>query len=81
MQTYNETCRETPDPGPLNQTEKNCFAALMAAANLLILNWTVTEFYAGDNPDIDTLLKYLVHGLKLMVWIEAHKDRLASLVL
>jgi len=81
MQIYNETCMETSLPGPLNQTEKIFFPALLAAANLFILNWTITDFYAGDNPDIDEYMKYLKHGLNLMVWIEVHKDRLASLVM
>ncbi|MEE8541429.1 MAG: phosphotransferase [Desulfobacterales bacterium] len=79
VQTYNETCRATSFPGPLNQTEKTFFPSLLAAANLFLLNWTVTEFYTRDIPDIDAYLKYLAHGLNLMVWIEAHKDRLASL--
>ncbi len=79
MQTYNETCRATSFPGSLNQTEKTYFPALMAASNLFLLNWTITDFYARDNPDIDAYMKYLKHGLNLIDWIEAHKDRLASL--
>lgn len=79
VQTYNETCRATSFPGPLNQTEKTFFPALLAAANLFLLNWTIPDFYARDNPDIDEYMIYLKHSLNLMDWIEAHKDRLASL--
>ena len=81
MQTYNETCKQTSLPGPLNKTEKTCFATLMAAANLFLMNWTLTDFYASDNPEVDEYLIYLKHSLNLMNWIEAHQDRLATLVM
>ena len=74
--TYNNGCKQTASPGPLTQLEKKYLSSLMASANLYVLHWTIVDFYSLENPDDAEYMKYLNHGLNLMGWIEAHKDRI-----
>jgi homoserine kinase type II len=79
LQTYNQGCTKSARPGSLSTLEKAYLPAMLAAANLYVLHWTLADFYSIENPDEDEYLVYLNHGLKLMDWIEAHKDRLARM--
>jgi homoserine kinase type II len=76
LNTYNDECKDTANPGPLTQLEKKLLPRLLASANLYVLHWTIVDFYSLDNPDDAEYMIYLNHGLNLMGWIEAQKDRL-----
>ncbi len=80
LQAYNQRCTKAAGPGSLGTLEKAYLPAMMAAANLYVLHWTLVDFYSIENPDEDEYLVYLNHGLKLMDWIEAHKDHIAGMV-
>jgi homoserine kinase type II len=80
LQAYNQRCTKSASPGSLSTLEKAYLPAMLAAANLYVLHWTVVDFYSIENPDDDEYLFYLNHGLKLMDWIEAHKDRIAGII-
>jgi homoserine kinase type II len=76
LKTYDNGCKQTADPGPLTQLEKNYLPCLLASANLYVLHWTIVDFYSLDNPDDAEYMKFLNHGLRLMGWIEAKKDHI-----
>lgn len=76
LKTYNKACKEPAGPGPLTQLEKKYLPCLMASANLYVLHWTIVDFYSLENPEDAEYMKYLNHGLTLMGWIEAQKDRI-----
>ena len=76
LKTYNRGCKETANPGPLTQLEKEYLPCLLASANLYVLHWTIVDFYSLENPDDAEYMKYLNHGINLMGWIEAQKDRI-----
>jgi homoserine kinase type II len=80
LRTYNQRCAQSAGPGPLVALEKAYLPAMLAAANLYVLHWTLVDFYSIENPDEDEYLVFLNHGLKLMDWIEAHKDPIAAMV-
>ncbi len=56
-------------PGPLSELELECLPALMAAANLYVLNWAVEDFYS-QGTDPGEYLRYLQHSVRLMRWLE-----------
>ena len=80
LKTYNQRCAKSVGPGPLVALEKAYLPAMLAAANLYVLHWTLVDFYSSEDPDEDEYMVYLNHGLKLMAWIEAHKDQIAGRV-
>lgn len=80
LRTYNQRCAQSAGPGPLVALEKAYLPAMLAAANLYVLHWTLVDFYSIENPDEDEYLVFLNHGLKLIDWIEAHKDRISGII-
>ena len=79
LSAYNDRCASKTGPGSLIGLEKAFLPSMLAAANLYVLHWTLDDFYSIENPDEDEYLVFLHHGLKLMDWIEAHKDRIVSM--
>ena len=52
---------------------------MIANANLYVLNWDITAYYADKAPDDDEYLKYLEHNVKLMEFLESHEPELARI--
>lgn len=77
--SYNKACPLTAGPGPLTKDEKAYLPAMLAAANLFVLHWTIVDFYSDNETETHTYLSYLNHGIKLMRWIEDQKDFLSEL--
>jgi homoserine kinase type II len=91
LQTYNEACALTANPGPISRLEKSHLPSMLAAGNLFVLHWTIFDYYtlesgvtaavfSGRMPDIELYMKFLYHGLNLMNWIEAQKDKIGKAV-
>ena len=80
LRAYNDRCASKASPGSLSGLEKAFLPSMLAAANLFVLHWTIVDFYSIENPDDDEYRVYLNHGLKLMHWIEAQKDRIAGII-
>jgi len=90
LQTYNQACATTANPGPISRFEKSYLPSMLAAGNLFVLHWTIFDYYtleswvtaavfSGRMPDTELYMKFLNHGLNLMNWIEAQKVPLAGL--
>ena len=72
LSIYDTTCRQKGRLTPLTPRERSNFPVMLAAANLFILNWGVTDFYRLENPNDEEYLYYISHNLDLMTWIDAH---------
>lgn len=80
IQAYQNKLKELNGLSPLNETEIEYFPTMMAAANLYLINWDVTAYYADyENLNVFEYLFYLQHNVRLMKWIENHKQELAEL--
>lgn len=55
---------------PLNEVERRKLPWMISAANLYVLNWTVTDYYAKD-VDVEEYLIYLRHSLNFSKWFES----------
>jgi homoserine kinase type II len=64
---------------PFNELEIKNLPAMLAAANLCILNWIVSTFYADDDLDDDEYLAYLKHCVALMYSIETCKNEISRI--
>ena len=73
-----ELCRTGGMP-PFSELEINNLPAMLAAANLCILNWIVSTFYADDDLNDDEYLAYLKHSVALMYSIEASKGEISRI--
>ncbi|MGD2024204.1 MAG: phosphotransferase [Desulfobacterales bacterium] len=80
LQAYNDRCASKVRPGSLTKREKTFLPAMLAAANLFVLHWTIVDFYRVDNPDTDEYLVYLNHHLKLINWLEYQNHRIAGII-
>lgn len=81
LKAYQKKLRELGGLEPLNETEKEYFLAMLAAANIYILNWDVTAYYADpDNLNVYEYLTYLQHNVRLMKWIEEHREEIGELI-
>jgi homoserine kinase type II len=80
LRAYQAEARKYDAPGPLNDTELRVFAKMLGCANLFLLNWDITAYYADKNPDDQEYLKYIRHNVKLMDFIKEHADEIAVAV-
>jgi homoserine kinase type II len=80
LKTYNDACALKDGPGPLSSLEKTRLPSLLAAGNLFVMHWTIFDFYTSESPDVEVYMKFLSHGLGLMNWIEAQKDKIRKAV-
>jgi homoserine kinase type II len=76
LRVYDQACGCVP---PLCEQEYAGLEAMLAAANLYVLNWDVADFYQADAPDDAQYLTYLRHNIGLMDWIQAHGQDIRAL--
>ena len=80
LRAYNDRCASKVSPGSLTKLEKTFLPAMLAAANLFVLHWTIVDFYRIENPDTDEYLVYLNHHLKLINWLESQNHRIVGII-
>ena len=71
---YSRQCRVWPGIEPLNQQEKKYLPAMLMAANLFVLQWTIRDYYKVTDPDDDEYCYYFEHGISIMNWIPQQVD-------
>ncbi len=67
LETYQLTLQGMSHLNPLNQVELLYLPMMINAANLYILNWTVTDYHAKD-VDPEEYLIYLQHNVNFARW-------------
>jgi homoserine kinase type II len=77
VRAYQDEAARWADPGPMSARELAVLPRMIANANLFILNWDVTYYYAEADPDVDEYMVYLTENVGLMESIEDHLDELA----
>ena len=77
--TYQEQIRRMGDMEPLNEIEIKNLPAMLAAANLYLINWIVTTYYRDPDLNDSEYLAYLKHTVRLMQWIEHHEDDIVQM--
>lgn len=80
LDSYNETIHEMKAFLPITSEEKEYFFAMLSAANLYLLNWTITTYYESNNLNEYEYLAYLAHNIRLMKYIENNKPKLVNIV-
>lgn len=80
LNTYQEELCRTGGIQPLLEVEINNIPDMLAAANLYIINWIVSTFFADDDLDEDEYLAYLKHNVELMYSIEACKNEIFQII-
>ena len=79
VRAYQDEAARWADPGPMSARELAVLPRMIANANLFILNWDVTYYYADAAPDVDEYMIYLTENVALMECIEDHFDELAHI--
>jgi homoserine kinase type II len=79
VRAYQDEAARWADPGPMSPRELAVLPRMIANANLFILNWDVTYYYAEADPDVDEYMVYLTENVGLMEYIEDHFDELAHI--
>ncbi|ATW28975.1 phosphotransferase [Candidatus Formimonas warabiya] len=81
LKAYQKKLKELGGLDPINETEKEYFPIMVAAANVYLINWCLAAYYAEpENLNVYEYLTYLMHQVRLMKWIEEHKPHLADLI-
>lgn len=79
LESYQKTLLALGGLPPLNEVEKQYFPSMIAAANLYLINWGVTSYYAGTGLNVYEYLAYLQHNVRLMKWIENHRNEIIKM--
>lgn len=78
LKAYQRKLVELGGLEPLNKVELEYLPMMIAAANIYLINWDVTAYYAGTNLNEYEYIAYLQHNVRLMNWIEEHKAEIAE---
>lgn len=74
LNSYQNSLIDSPGLGPLDEGELKCLPAMLAASNLYVMNWTLSDYF--DNlVDPDEYLVYLAHGINFIKWFEVPAKR------
>lgn len=57
---------------PLTGPEKRLLPKMLAAANIYLVHWEVSDYYDPIGPTEGPYLVYFKHNLRLMRWLDAH---------
>jgi len=79
VRAYQDEAARWAEPGPMGPRELAVLPRMIANANLFILNWDVTYYYADPDPDVDEYMVYLTGNVGFMECIEDHFDDLAHI--
>ena len=79
LNAYQEHLHQTDGMKPLNAVEIKNLPAMLTAANLCIMNWIVSTFYADDDLNDYEYLAYLKHTVRLMYSIAKHRRTIAQI--
>ena len=79
VRAYQDEAARWAAPGPMSARELAVLPRMIANANLFVLNWDVTYYYADADPDVDEYMVYLTENVTLMESIEDHIDELAHI--
>lgn len=79
VRAYQDEAARWTEPGPMSARELDVLPRMIANANLFVLNWDVTYYYADADPDVDEYMVYLTENVTLMESIEDHIDELAHI--
>lgn len=81
LKAYQHKLKELGGLEPINETEKEFFPVMVEAGNMYLINWCLSAYYAEpENLNVYEYLTYLMHQVRLMKWIEEHKEDLAELI-
>lgn len=79
LKSYQQKLKSLGKLAPLNSVEIENLPTMIAAANIYLINWDVTAYYAGTNLNEYEYMAYLQHNIRLMKWIENHKAKILEL--
>ncbi|KGK83247.1 aminoglycoside phosphotransferase [Desulfosporosinus sp. HMP52] len=79
LKAYQQKLVELKGLEPLNEVEIEYLPTMIAAANMYLINWDVTAYYAGTDLNEYEYIAYLQHNVRLMNWIENHKTEIAEM--
>ena len=69
LKAYQETLMNGQAPEPLDTNELKYLAAMLNAANIYVLNWTIEDFYNKTvNPQ--EYLPFLAHAVEFIRWLD-----------
>lgn len=77
LKSYQQKLIELGGLEPLNAVEIEYLPTMIAAANIYLINWDVTAYYAGTDLNEYEYMAYLQHNVRLMKWIENHKTEIS----
>ncbi|HBV85427.1 MAG TPA: homoserine kinase [Desulfosporosinus sp.] len=76
LKSYQKKLEELQGLEPLNAVEIEYLPTMIAAANIYLINWDVSAYYAGTDLNEYEYIAYLQHNVRLMNWIEDHKEEI-----
>jgi homoserine kinase type II len=77
--SYQETLAELGVLPGLSKLERQYMPIMIAAANIYLINWTVSTYYKEENLNVYEYLAYMQHNVRLMKWIDGHKEELSDM--
>jgi homoserine kinase type II len=77
LKSYQESAKTRQTPGPLSGLELQCLPQMILAGNLYVLDWTIGEYYSSY-PDVEEYLRYFLHGVRSLRWLEDNWDSLSN---
>jgi len=81
LKAYQETLQNVQAPGPMKKPELKYLPAMLSAANIYVLNWTLLDFYS-KTVDPQEYLVFLAHAVEFIRWLNTgnHAEQFLEMV-
>ncbi len=79
MRAYQQKLRDLGGLAPLNDVEKKLLPTILDAGNMYLIFWCLRSYYADTTLNEYEYRAYLSHQVKLMNWIDVHREEIARL--
>lgn len=80
LKAYQDKLKELGGLAPLNDEEKRHLPTLLAAGNMYLVFWALRDYYSNlGQLNVYEYLTYLQHQIKLMNWIENHREDILAI--
>ncbi|MGB9792479.1 MAG: phosphotransferase [Thermacetogeniaceae bacterium] len=79
LRAYQQKLRQLGGLEPLNDVEKKYLDVMLDAGNMYLIYWCLRTYYADPTLNEYEYQFYLAHQVKLMNWIDAHRDEIREM--
>ena len=78
--SYHRRLQSREGLDPLSDNEQRLLLKMLTLANICLVHWDVSNFYATEEAVDNEYIVYLKHNVRLMRWLETNRPAIAETI-